>query len=813
MSTITPSLAQPPTSNENARRARNALIAAALVFVVTALILALSLYEDLQSGSQPFSRNDRLLALLAASALVGVGLSRTRYSPWGVFQLSVVVVAVVAGLVTAIQTIGLLGGLATIGAIAAMSTLAVPPRWTPRLLVFGVASGVAIILLDLYWPGQRSGAGAMLSSLLPFIVMALVAVMILLVYWQFRTYGLRTKLTLLLLGVSLLPVALLAYLNSDFTNRTLSRATDQALSAAASQTTLVLENFIRGKLDEIRIEAQLEDLRALLEEGPSGEAQARVEEIFQVLLRKDPINLSSYALLDRSGVDVLDTFADDIGLDKSDRDYFQGAVQTGLPYISPVQTSATTGEASFYVSAPVRNRAGDIIGVLRARYSAALFQQIIRTNTGLAGEGSFATLVDERFIRLADGSDPNTVGTVIGALGREELAELKAQRRLPDQPDETLFLDLPEFAAALAGLDTQPIFDAEVHAAEGVSHSERSAAARLSLQPWVVVYSLPRESFATPLEAQNRQNILITLALAGVVVFASIWVTQVLAAPIVRLTATAAQISAGDLHAQAPVDSTDEIGALATTFNVMTTQLRETLEGLEQRVADRTRALAASAEVSRRLSTIINRQQLVREVVEQVQSAFNYYHAHVYLFDDAHEKLVMMGGTGEVGRTLLANGHFIPRGRGLVGRAAETNAAVLVSNTTADPNWLPNPLLPETRSEVAVPIALGDQVLGVLDVQHNVVNGLTRDDADLLQSIANQIAVALQNARSYQRAQEEAEREALLNLITQRVQSATTVEGALQVAVRELGQALGSRRASVKLKGPNGGDHPETARS
>ena len=265
------------------------------------------------------------------------------------------------------------------------------------------------------------------------------------------------------------------------------------------------------------------------------------------------------------------------------------------------------------------------------------------------------------------------------------------------------------------------------------------------------------------------------------------------------LTSVVEKVAVGDLSAKAVVESEDEIGTLATTFNNMTTQMGELIGTLEQRVEERTRALTVSTEVSRYLSTILDPQQLVVEVVEQIRASFQYYHAHIYLIDEQREYLVMMGGTGEVGRKLLAQGHKIRIGQGLVGRAAANDAVILVPDVTQEPGWLANPLLPDTKAEIAVPIGVGKQILGVLDVQNATVNSLTATDAALLQSIASQVAIAIQNARLYAQAQQQAERAALINEITQKIQSATTIERVLQVAAQELGQALKTQTTTVQI--------------
>jgi PAS domain S-box-containing protein len=201
---------------------------------------------------------------------------------------------------------------------------------------------------------------------------------------------------------------------------------------------------------------------------------------------------------------------------------------------------------------------------------------------------------------------------------------------------------------------------------------------------------------------------------------------------------------------------------------------------LERQVQDslerRGRQVETSTEIAQEIAATPVLSELYQKVVTLVKEQFDYYHVQLFLLDEAGDRLVTVAGYGEVGNQLLQQGHFIPLGKGVVGRAGARGRPILSPDVSLDPEWLYHPLLPETKGELAVPVILRrpqdlgtgplseaperkagkprGRVLGVLDVQSDRVGSLTDDDRILLEGLCGQIAIAIESTRLRQETEE-----------------------------------------------------------
>ncbi len=252
-------------------------------------------------------------------------------------------------------------------------------------------------------------------------------------------------------------------------------------------------------------------------------------------------------------------------------------------------------------------------------------------------------------------------------------------------------------------------------------------------------------------------------------------------------------------------ESVELVNAVAERLSTHVESLRlfeETRFG-QLELDKRARQLSAVAEISTASSRQLDIQPMLESVVQLTQRKFGLYHAHVFLYNEQTNMLKIAACGWKEGdeQEGMHGTTAIPfdQEQSLVARAARTQKAVIVNDVHNEPGWLPNPLLPDTASELAVPLLIGDRVLGVLDVQADRRNAFSEEDANIQTTLASQVATALQNARSFTQAQKQAEREAMLNVINQKIQSATSVEAVLQIAARELGHALGAPMTIAQL--------------
>jgi GAF domain-containing protein/HAMP domain-containing protein len=334
-----------------------------------------------------------------------------------------------------------------------------------------------------------------------------------------------------------------------------------------------------------------------------------------------------------------------------------------------------------------------------------------------------------------------------------------------------------------------------------VDASGRKWAAAVERLPndWGLVVQTPEVSLAPA--TGFLKAALVGLGAGALLLLVTVWISMRQGLePIRRLTETATLISTGDLTRMVAETSQDEIGLLAHAFNTMTDRLREMISRLERRVAERTEdlehkalQLQVTADVAREAAAIHDLEYLLGHVVNVISERFDFYHAGIFLLDDERQYAVLRAASSQGGRQMLARGHRLEVGRvGIVGHVASQGEARIALDVGTDAVFFDNPDLPLTRSEAGLPLVSRGEIIGVLDVQSRQPAAFSNEDLEVLQLLADQVALAIDNARLLRDSQQALEE--LQALYSQQVRQAW--EKRLDQRLGERGQHFSYRASS-----------------
>ncbi|MEW5829895.1 MAG: GAF domain-containing protein [Chloroflexota bacterium] len=711
------------------------------------LILALVVIAILQARASQKGYSERNVYILLASFL-GILIVRNFF---------------LAGL-------GLVFGVVAISMTTTIAVLTLPSRRAGFVITTGYIAGAAIILLDYFAPYERIPAPPQIRFSILVAALAVTVFAIFLTIQQFNKFNLHSKISTLLSLAVLVPVVAIGALNVITLQRELQNRQNETLLGSAAQAAISLDAFIQHTLNTLRVEGQVPDISAFMEATSEGreispEVRENVLATLYTLTRKDPVLITSYALLDLAGLNVLDTNPRHIGRDESASDAFQSTLKSDLPYVSDVQYDAEN-EAVIVFAAPVRDRTFKIAGVIRLVYKAYKMQILISEFSNLAGGDSFAAILDANGVFLAHGFDTGLILKSATRLTPDALDRLQDAGYLPPGTVEDLTLDLEGMAAGLENIQEEPVFYANAFPKPVTPASEEAtldtvAAYAMSSRKWVVLFAQSQQAYLTPLEEQTRSTILVAVLILVVASVSALSIAQLLASPITRLTSVANRIIEGDTTARADETSQDEIGTLAVTFNKMTAQLGELIGSLEARVSERTgilekRAtqLKAAAEIGRLAANVRSTGELLDRSVTLISERFGFYHVGLFLLDERREFAVLRAANSPGGQKMLANNHRLKVGQvGIVGHVAARGVARIALDVGEDAVYFDNPYLPETRSEMALPLVVGGRLIGALDVQSTAGAAFSQEDVTTLQMLADLIAIAIENARLFEESQ------------------------------------------------------------
>ena len=662
---------------------------------------------------------------------------------------------------------GLALGIMVLIVVSSISSATLPPIWAIRTIMVTLIITILIVLTDLYLPDFGLPTNPLYTNVIAAIT---TLVYIFFILRSINSYTLQTKIVIFFTLITITPLVTLGFFYSRSLAQVLQNQGKTQLTTLANITASKVDGFITSQLDSILTDTKQLALISYLElpeqsrAGSEEEANARLTLLS--LTRKDPVFIHSIALLDINGINIMDTGNEHQGRNEADFPYFSKPFQTGLPYASNIVFD-NDDEPELYFSAPVKNRGGITIGVLRVEYHATVIQALVRS-VDPRDSGTIISLVDvNTYMRTAYTGNRDRLFRSYKNFTDLEVAALQAEQRLPTVTKELLFLGADEkIVAGIDNLQQQPFFN---DFSQSLDADATNTGVFLETQPWVALVHQSTANYLEPVKEQNKATILISLLLVILSIAVGFFASQILTGPLVSLTKTAEQIAAGDRTVRAHTNTEDEIGMLSASFNRMTDELNQTFNSLEARVAERT----ADLEIARRqsdkradelqavseISKIITGEQkfenLLLLVTRLVSDRFGFYHIGIFLLDETGQFAVLQAANSEGGKIMLDRGHRLEvGGSGIVGYVAQTGAPRIALDVGQDAAYFDNPDLPNTRSEMALPLSLRNKVMGVLDIQSEKPGAFTENDTKIFNILADQISTALENARLFTQTQQ-----------------------------------------------------------
>lgn len=305
---------------------------------------------------------------------------------------------------------------------------------------------------------------------------------------------------------------------------------------------------------------------------------------------------------------------------------------------------------------------------------------------------------------------------------------------------------------------------------------------------WIPEYNIglalevPERSIYSQIRVLDGFNLVVlalAITLSGILIYIA---TRGVVTPLVYLSNVADSFAKGNWTERAAIERNDEIGLLAASFNHMADQLSELYHSLEEVVEKRTSQLRTASEVAQLATSTTRLDEVLSSTAKLVVERFNYYHVAIYLMDEAERSVVLTEASGAAENEIKQRATRLTVGPdSLIGWVAANNQPRIIPNVLLTAGYQMDPLLPITRSEAAIPISLGKQVLGVLDIQSVQEDAFDDETVSVLQTLANQISSTLQSSRLLQTTQLSYQETSLLYRATRQVTTARTEDEIIQI--------------------------------